>query len=405
MTAPYDLNSKALHDHAHAVFETLREQDPVHRGRIGRRELFFVTRYADVKTVLESPEAFAKDPRNTALGAQGRRALPMPKMFESFMRAMITSDDPAHRRLRRLVAKAFTPKTVAGLRPGIEAKTAQLCDALGDGGSVELIEALALPLPVHVIAELLGVPAPERRRFARWVHQVMRNFTPWNMPLILHGLWSFRRYVDELAARKRAAPGEDLLSALAQAEHEGDRLSREELVAMAFLLLSAGHETTVSLIANGTLALLEHPDMWMQLRAQPERIPAAVEELLRYDGPTLGTEFHYAKQDTQLRGVSIPAGAAIMPMVLSANRDGEVFEDPDELVLDRDPNPHLAFGRGVHFCVGAPLARLEAQVVFGALTQRFDPPQLTIARERLRYRNALFLHRLERLPLRMRSRG
>lgn len=404
MLPSYDLRSKALHDHAHEVFRTLREQDPVHRGRIGRRELFFVTRYEDVKHVLESRELFVKDPTNTALGAAGQRALPMPKVAESFMNSMITSDDPMHRRLRKLVAKAFTPKTVAALRPSIEAKTAQLCDAMSGEGRLDLIEVLALPLPVHVITELVGVPESDRKRFQRWVHQVMRNFTPWNMPMIMHGLWSFRRYVDGLVERKRAAPGEDLLSALAQVEDEGDRLSREELVAMAFLLLSAGHETTVSLIANGTLALLEHPQLWMQLREQPERIPRAVEELLRYDGPTLGTEFHYAKQDTQLRGINIPAGAAIMPMVLAANRDSAVFEAPDQLVLDRDPNPHLAFGRGVHFCVGAPLARLEAQIVFRALTQRFAPPELACAREQLRYRNAQFLHRLDSLPLRMRMR-
>ncbi len=401
----YDLQSKTLHGDAHEIFRRLREEDPVHRGRLGSRDVYFLTRYEDVRTVLESRELVVKDPTHSALGSAGRRALPIPKIAASFMNSMITSDDPMHRRLRKLVAKAFTPRTVSVLRPSIEAKAEQLCDAIADEGMVDLIDALALPLPVHVITELVGVPESDRRRFGGWVHDVMRNFTPWNMPFIVRGLWSFRRYVGRLSDRKRESPTDDLLSRLAQVEDEGDRLSRDELVAMVFLLLSAGHETTVSLIANGTLALLEHPDRWEELYEHPERIPTAVEELLRFDGPTLGTEFYYAKDDMTLGGVDLPAGAAIMPMVLSANRDRSVFDEPDTLRIDRDPNPHLAFGKGIHFCVGAPLARLEAEIVFTTMIQRFAPPQLAKARERLRYRNALFLHRLEGLPLRMRRRS
>lgn len=393
-----------MHNDAHAVFATLREQDPVHKGRILGRDLYFVTRYEDVEQVLKSPVLFAKDPTNTALASAGRRALPTPKIVDSFMKAMITSDDPRHARLRRLVSKAFTPKSIRALGPMIEAKTGALCDEIDTKGRVDLIEALALPLPIHIITELVGVPQADRHRFHRWVRQIMRNFTPWNMPLVMKGMWSFNRYMGQLADRKREEPTDDLYTRLVQAEDEGDRLSREELVAMAFLLLSAGHETTVSLIANGTLALLDHPGRWDELHRHPDRIPSAVEELLRFDGPTLGTEFHYARESTSLRGVNIPAGAAVMPMVLSANRDPSVFPDADILRLDRDPNPHLAFGKGIHYCIGAPLARLEGEIAFRALTQRFQEPELATPRERIRYRNMLFLHRLDGLPLQLKRR-
>jgi cytochrome P450 PksS len=400
----HDLRSKALHNDAHRVFATLRERDPVHKGSILGRDLYFVTRYDDVEAVLKARDRFVKDPTNTALGPAGRRTLPTPKIVASFMNSMITSDDPQHRRLRRLVSKAFTTKMIRELAPSIEAKTGALCDDIGDQTAVDLIDALALPLPIHVITALVGVPQADHRRFHRWVWQIMRNFTPWNMPLIMHGMACFQRYMGQLADQKRVAPTDDLFTRLVQVEDEGEHLSRDELVAMAFLLLSAGHETTVSLIANGTLALLEHPDLWEHLRDHPEQIPLAVEELLRFDGPTLGTEFHYAKEDTVLRGVDIPAGGAVMPMVISANRDPSVFPNPDTLQIDRNPNPHLAFGKGIHACIGAPLARLEGEIVFKVLTQRFETPELAVPRERIRYRNMLFLHRLDGLPLRLRPR-
>ncbi len=402
MTVRYDLSSKELHNNAHEIFRKLRTEDPVHRGIFMRRDVYFVTRYDDVKEVLRSPERFVKDPANSSLGSAGRRALPIPKMAEPLMNSMITSDDPAHRRLRRLISKAFTPRTVASLKPAIETKARSLAADLERLERTDFIPTFALPLPVHIITVMMGVPAEDIPRFQRIIHNIVRNATPWNMPRIMMGLWSYRRYIDRLCATKRESPGEDLLSALVLAEDEGERLSSAEAVAMSFLLLSAGHETTVSLIANGVLTLASEPGAWRHLQQDPELLPSAIEEVLRFESPTLGTEFYYARDDIEMRGTRIPAGAAIMPMVISANRDERAFDAPDTLRLDRSPNRHMAFGTGLHACVGASLSRLEAKVAFTELLTRFDAPQLLEERASLRFQNALFLHRLKRLPLRFR---
>jgi cytochrome P450 len=277
------------------------------------------------------------------------------------MTSMISVDDPDHRRLRRLVAKAFTPKTIADLAPAMEQVAARQLQRLTESRRGDLIAAFALPFPVHVITELVGVPEADRPRFQRWVHDITHAPGLVAIFKILPAIWRFTRYIAQLAADKRRRPGPDLLSGLVHIEDSGERISDDELVAMVFLLLTAGHETTVSLIANGTLALLQHPDQLADLRARPKRLDLAIEELLRFDGPLLTTDPYYARDAITLDGELIPAGAVVLPAVLSANRDESVFHDPDRLDLTRTPNKHLAFGKGLHHCIGAPLARLEGQ--------------------------------------------
>lgn len=395
---PISLQSSELHQRPHEVFAWMRREQPVHRGRLGRRDVYFIARYADVEAVLGG-DRLVKDPAHTALGARARRMIPLPSMLDRLMTSMITSDDPEHRRLRRLVSRAFTPRTVADLEPAMEATARRLVDDLARRGTADLVESFALPFPVHVITELVGVPPEDRPRFRRWVHGIMRPPGLFGVVPILASMWRFTRYLRRLIERKRREPGPDLFSALVHVQDASDRLSEDELVAMAFLLLTAGHETTVSLIANGTLALLDNPDELERLRGHPELMPTAIEELLRYDGPVLTSDPYYARDAFTLHGVTIPAGATVLPAVLSANRDDAVFARPDALDLARTPNRHLSFGKGLHYCLGAPLARAEAKIAFTALLAAAPSLRLAVARDRVRRRNALFLNRLEALPV------
>jgi cytochrome P450 PksS len=398
MIKPVSLQSADLHERPHEIFAWMRREQPVHRGRLGRRDLYFVSRYADVEALLGGDQV-VKDPAHSSLGPRARRMLEMPSFLDRLMTSMITSDDPEHRRLRRLVAKAFTPRTIAELEPAMEATARRLVAALARRGGGDLIEAFALPFPVHVITELVGVPVDDRPRFQRWIHGIVRRPGVLSMLPTFASIWSFVRYLRQLIERKRREPADDLFSALVHVQDQSDRLSEDELVAMAFLLLTAGHETTVSLIANGTLALLDHPDELERLRAHPELMPSAIEEFLRYDGPLLTSDPYYARETFTLHDVVIPAGATVLPAVMSANRDEAVFERPDALDLGRTPNRHLTFGKGLHHCIGAPLARLEARIAFTVLLAAAPTLRLASARERIRHRHALFLNRLEALPV------
>lgn len=397
------LNGSELHERAHEIFARMRREEPVHRGRLGwRTDVYFVTRYADVEALL-GDDRLVKDPTHSTLGPRGRRMIRVPGFLEMLVRSMITSDDPEHRRLRRLVAKAFTPRAIADLEPAMTATAQRLVGDLVRRGGGDLIEAFALPFPVHVITEMVGVPGEDRGRFQRWIHAIMQPPGVLAMFRILPAIRNFTRYLRELAARKRRDPGPDIFSALVQAQDEHDRLSEDESVAMGFLLLSAGHETTVSLIANGVLALIDHPGELERLRGQPGLMSTAIEELLRFDGPVLTSDPYYARETFTLHGVTIPAGATVLPAVLSANRDEAVFERPDQLDLGRSPNRHLAFGKGLHHCIGAPLARLEAKIALTSLLAAAPSLRLAVPRDRIRHRNMLFLNRLAALPVELKT--
>lgn len=323
----------------------------------------------------------------------------MPAAFAPLARNMLDLDPPDHTRLRALVHKAFTPAIVEGMRARIQQLSDELIDRFRGRRAFDLIREYARPIPTTVIAEVLGVPASDRMRFQRWSGAIVAANSPLGIIRALPHVLFFMRYIRRLVEERRRAPREDLLTRLVAAEDSGDRLNADELVAMIFLLLVAGQETTVNLIGNGVLALLENPRQLEALRETPTMIGSAVEELLRFAGPLETATERFAREPVEYGGVTIPAGALVYAVLASANRDNEQFPYPDRLDLKRSPNRHLAFGQGLHYCLGAPLARLETQIAIGNLVAHVPDLRLALAPERLRWKRGLVLRGLRSLSL------
>ena len=397
---PPDLANPQFKANPYPFYARLRAEAPVWRTTLpDKRVAWLVTRYEEVAGVLRD-DTFAKDRLNAMDPEQLRKTPWMPGFLKPLERNMLDLDDPDHARLRALVSKAFTPRLIERLRGRIETLSEELLDVMERKGGAELVGDYAMPIPATVIAELLGVPAEDRRKFHRWSGKLVSVSSGRDMLRALPSALAFTRYLSKIIERRRAEPGDDLLTALVRAEEAGDKLSEDEVLAMAFLLLVAGHETTVNLIASGALALLEHPEQAEALSSDPSLTKPAVEELLRYTSPVeLATE-RYAREDVEIAGTTIPRGELVLALLGSANHDEREFEDPDVLNLTRDPNRHLAFGRGgVHHCLGAPLARMEGQIAISALLRRFPHARLAVAPETLRWRRGLFLRGLHMLPL------
>ena len=397
---PPDLANPQFKANPYPFYARLRAEAPIWRTTLpDKRVAWLVTRYEDVAGVLRD-DTFAKDRLNAMDPEQLRKTPWMPGFLKPLERNMLDLDDPDHARLRALVSKAFTPRLIERLRGRIETLSEELLDVMERKGGAELVGDYALPIPATVIAELLGVPAEDRRKFHRWSGKLVSVSSGRDMLRALPSALAFTRYLRKIIERRRAEPGDDLLTALVRAEEAGDKLSEDEVLAMAFLLLVAGHETTVNLIASGVLVFLEHPEQAEALSSDPSLTKPAVEELLRYTSPVeLATE-RYAREDVEIAGTRIPRGELVLAVLGSANHDEREFEDPDVLNLTRDPNRHLALGRGgVHHCLGAPLARMEGQIAISALLRRFPHARLAVAPETLRWRRGLFLRGLHMLPL------
>ncbi len=337
----------------------------LHDKRFAKRPLAL----ADRMGTSGGPDGGAAEPR-TVEGALGLPQLPPSMLF---------LDPPEHTRLRSLVNQAFTPRMVERLRPRIAAIAQELLDAMAGQDAVDLVAAYAFPLPAIVIAELLGVPAEDRTQFRAWSDDIALSLDSTQPNEVRsRGETAARAlavYFAGLLAERRGAPREDLLSSLLAVEEAGDRLGPADLLSMCILLLVAGHETTKNLIANGVLSLLRHPDQLAALRADPTLYPTAVEELLRFESPVQRTA-RITHSDVQIGQAVIPAGSLVLTVIGAANRDPAVFPEPDRLDITRQDNPHLAFGRGIHFCLGAPLARLEGHVALEALLRRFPRLEL-----------------------------
>jgi cytochrome P450 len=364
-------------------------------------DAWVLTGYAVAVTILRDPRvssnrhAEARTQLPEAAREQGRA------LREHLSLMMGNSDPPNHTRLRSLVNKAFTPRVVEAMSARIQSLADQLLDAVRGAGQIDVIHDFAYPLPIIVISELLGIPAEDRIQFKRWSDDFI-SFIAAGRPSVdraqqaQQSLLAMADYFRVIVAHRRRHPQSDLISSLIAAEEHGKRLSEGELLAMCNSLLAGGHETTTNLFGNGLLALLRHPDQLRELRQNPALIAGAVEELLRYDSPVQKLE-RFATQDLELGGHHIRAGQRLWTMLGAANRDPAQFPNPDCLDLRRQPNPHLAFAHGIHFCVGAPLARLEAQIGFATLLSRF--PKLELADSVVRWR-AILAHRgLESLPV------
>jgi cytochrome P450 len=403
-------------------FARLREKRPVAPVDLpGGRRAWLVTRYEDVRAALADPR-LAKDPRKLYPGWEPG---PVEAMFNLHM---LNLDPPDHTRLRRLVQKAFTPGRVSALRPRVEEITTALLGATeaiaaksGDG-VVDLLDQFAFRLPITVICELLGVPAHDQDDFRDWTSALLSSDRQpqageeRERDTSRDAAHAMFEYFERLIAAKRESPADDLLSALISVRDgagpgsgaspgsgadPGDALTEGELYAMVFLLLVAGFETTVNLIASGTLALLTFPDQMARLREDPSLLPAAVEELLRYTNPLNHATERFTVADLPIGDVIIPAGEPVTLATSAANRDPGRFGNPDQLDLARDASGHVAFGHGIHHCLGAPLARLEGEVAFGALLPRFPGLSLAVPPSQLRWRPSSLFHGLESLPVRL----
>jgi cytochrome P450 len=381
------------------LYARLRREAPVYYSRPLR--IWFLTRHRDVEAVLKDPRFSVR--RTDFAPPRMNPLLTLSPDFQTFVnRTLLMVDPPEHTRLRGLVSRAFTPRRVEALRPRLEALVEDLLDAAAARPDADLIRDLAFPLPIIVICELLGVPVEDRDTLRRWTNDLTVLLDPFSGGSLEQADRSFRElaaYFRALFDARRREPREDLISALVSAEIGGDRLGEAELTATVGLILGAGHETTTNLIGNAAIALLRNPGERKRLLDAPALLPGAVEEFLRYDAPVQATD-RVATADCEIDGRRIRRGQFCVLLIGAANRDPEAFAEPDRLDVGRTECRHLSFGQGIHFCLGAGLARLEAQVALGALLRRFPDFQADV--ERPEWRRSMTLRGVTRLPVTLR---
>lgn len=388
----------------HPTLAKMREIAPIYH--LQHKELgsypWLVTRYDDAINLLND-ERFTKDMARVkdAFGKSGDSSGDMMmQAAASINRHMLTLDPPDHTRLRNLIHKAFTPRMIRDLEVRIREITNGLVDGMIAKGQADFIMDFAFPLPVTVIAELLGIPKEDQERFRYWSQTIILGGTSGSdLEKVGAAALEFIMYFHEQFDARREQPQDDLITALVQAEEAGDKLDQQELISMVFLLLVAGHETTVNLLGNGTLALLQHPEQKRQLSEHPELMKTAIEEMLRYDGPVGVSTMRWALEDVEYYGQPIRAGEMVVASLLSANRDPAMFADPNGLDLARNPNKHIAFGNGIHYCVGAPLARMEGAVAFETLLKRLPKLALAVDAEEIEWNKTILLHGMTQMPV------
>lgn len=378
------------------AYKEARESEPVYRFPMPNGQYaWIVTRYDDAVEVLNDARLVTNPPY---LSDTDRPVGPPHQ--EIISRNLLSVNPSDHRRLRRLIQKAFTPRMIERLRGRIQQIADELLDRVQNKGAMNLIEDFAFPLPIIVICEMLGVPIEDQDRFREWSNTIMEGV---NDPRFAQQseevMIAFVDYLKELIASRRQDLKEDLISDLIAVEDEGDVLSEQELYALVFVLIIAGHETTVNLIGNGVLALLEHSDQKEKLLGRPELILPAIEEILRYNGPAEVSNVRWATEDVEIRGKRIRKGEMLFVSFSSANRDPEQFPEPDSLDITREANQHIAFGKGVHYCLGAPLARLEGEIALGTLLRRMPNIRLSATANDLEWRAGMIIRGVKEIPV------
>lgn len=375
------------------VYSKLREADPLHYVRFpdGQRG-WLVTGFEDGAAVLKDGR-FIKDYSKLYGGSMEGMSV--------FTQNMLFSDPPDHKRLRGLAQKAFTPKMISGMRGRIQEITDELLDGLERKSSVNLIDEFAFPLPIIVICEILGVPSEDRDKFRLWSNSLIEGTSGETGVSVYQHMNQFIQYLGQWFQKVRENPDDSLISKLIETEEEGDRLSEKELYGLVSLLIIAGHETTVNLIGNTVLALLSNPEQQELLREQPDLMPQTIEESLRFNGPVEFSTSRWASEDMEFRGKQIHRGDVMVVSLNAANHDPEKFDEPDRFDIQREKSPHLAFGQGIHFCLGAPLARLEGEIAITSLLARFDELKLGVDESELVWRPGMIVRGVKEIPIQL----
>ncbi len=397
------LATPAFFGDPYPFYDRLRDEDPVHWSETNGG--WMLTRYDDVAATLRDHARFSSRGRFAAVFARMAPALrdQVRPMARHFSVGLIASDPPDHTRMRGLINRAMTPRVLEAMRPRIQAIVTELLDAVQARGEMDVIADLAYPLPAIVIAEMLGAPVESRDRFKMWSHDIL-GFQGTGRPSeesvmrAQASLLEMRAFLTTLADERRRSPRQDLLGLLVTAEQDGDRLTEAELLTTCVTLLTAGHETTTNLIGNGMWLLLTHPDQLLLLREHPELMPSAIEEMLRKESPLQRNPRQMAV-DLELRGRTLQAGDYVMQVLGAANHDPEQFPDPHRFDITRTPNRHVAFGHGIHFCLGAPLARIEAPIAIGEVLRRLPGLALADPVAKPSWLQSGFLRGLQTLPV------
>ncbi|RUT31868.1 cytochrome P450 [Paenibacillus zeisoli] len=384
------LFTKEFTKNPYPVYAQLREMDPIYKCIFPQgSEGWMITRYEDAVEAFKDPR-LSKDVVKHG-GQNGHQSI--------FAQSMLFSDPPDHKRLRGLVQQSFTPVMIEGMRGRIQEITDELLDGFRGRDEIHLIDEFAFPLPIIVICEMLGVPAEDRDKFRLWSNTLVGGYSEENAGKLKQHMDEFVQYLGAMFNRLRAEPGQDMISQLIAAEEEGDKLTEQELYGVVALLIIAGHETTVNLIGNSILSLLQYPDQLELLVRQPELIHTAIEESLRFNGPVEFSTGRWAREDFNFKGKEFKKGDLVIIALNSANHDPSQFESPDVFDITREKSPHLAFGKGIHLCLGAPLARLEGEIAINSLLKRYPNMKLNAEPGELEWRPGMIVRGVKEIPL------